>query len=87
MLSLRVELYFGSGSMIEQLPNQIKNDDGAWIVYINKINEEITYKKWSDDVILGMQIQDIIATYLAIASIMGFVSVIARHKTQSIQRD
>lgn len=46
-----------------------------------------TYSNWEGDTILGLDLKFLIGVYLAIASIMGFISVITQQKTTNIVED
>ena len=46
-----------------------------------------TYTAWDGDKLLGLEYKLLIGLYLAISSIMGFISIITQQKTRSIYND
>jgi hypothetical protein len=48
---------------------------------------QYTYTEWEGDTFMGMSLKNLIGIYLAIASIMGLIVVVATHKAQDIKED
>jgi hypothetical protein len=56
-------------------------------IVLNQSEMNNIYSIWSGDTLLGLDYKYLIGLYLAIASIMGFISIITKQKTTNIERD